>query len=153
MGMLIHWACWWGRRVRDKEVSNRDKEVRGKKLWISWEPTGRTLKIDKGKKTKTDKRKKRENTQDNSCHHGNSHFLSTCYVTCPGLDALSTFNLTAHSPMNWAFLSPLLMGELKLQNIAVTWLLSGGVRIGIQTPVPIFFPWGLDAQDHDWALS
>lgn len=61
-------------------------KVKRKELWINPEPTGRTLKTEKGKK-KPDETEKRQlgNNQDNSCHHESSHFLSICYVTGPVL--------------------------------------------------------------------
>ena len=135
MGMLIHWLR---RESKGKRSLWGLVQVKGKKLWINWESTGGTLKTDKGKKQLW--RKTRQSTYDNSCHFKNSHGLSSCYVTGPGLDALSTLNLSSYSPINGVLLYPILMGKWKLWNITVTWLLNHEVRIGIQTPVPIFFP-------------
>lgn len=75
-----------------------------------------------------------------------SQFL--CLLTfCQGADALSTFNLRSHSPLLWISSPPLLMGKLKLQNPAATWLLGDGVRIEVKSPTPIFAPLGVGSTE------
>lgn len=122
-------------------------QVKRKELWINREPTGKILKTYKEKKNRQEKEKKTGNSQDHSCHHESSHLLSTCHVTGPGLDALSTFNLSSHSSMNWISLLPLLMGKMKPQNIAVSCRPTSRVRIRIQTPTFIFFPLNIDSNE------
>ena len=112
--MLIHWLR---RESKGKRSLWGLVQVKGKKLWINWESTGGTLKTDKGKKQLW--RKTRQSTYDNSCHFKNSHGLSSCYVTGPGLDALSTLNLSSYSPINGVLLYPILMGKWKKKESAI----------------------------------